>query len=150
MKPKNVKDIVYVGLQLLLLLLFIIDIPIYTLPNILPDFIYGFLSAIALAIFISSILKLNKNLSPYPSPKTHSKLITSGMFKYIRHPIYTALILGFLSWSLYKSSLFQLCVSLALIIVFYFKSKYEEQLLINKFEDYKSYKNNTGRFLPKL
>ncbi|RRO16421.1 methyltransferase family protein [Flavobacteriaceae bacterium 14752] len=149
MKPKSLKDIVFVGLQFLLLIAFIIDIQIYTLPDILPDFVYGFLSAIALAIFISSILKLNTNLSPFPSPKTNSKLITSGIFKYIRHPIYTALILGLLSWSLYKNSLFQLCTTLALIVLFYFKSKFEEQQLLKKFPRYKSYMKSSGRFLPK-
>ena len=150
MRPKTTKDILFVGLQFVLFFAFVIDVKIYTLPRLVPDFVFGICLALAIVIFVSSILKLNTNLSPFPSPKTHSKLITTGIFKYIRHPIYTALILGLLSWSLYKNSLFQLCVALALIILFYFKSKYEEQQLQHKFPNYKRYKQNTGRFLPKL
>lgn len=150
MRPKSKKDILFVGLQFLLFLAFIIDIQFYTLPVFLPDFIYGVLSAIALVIFVYSILELNKSLSPFPSPKENSKLVTTGIFKFIRHPIYSSLILGLLSWSLYKQSAYQLCILLILIVLFYFKSKYEESQLMHKFENYKAYKSTTGRFFPKL
>lgn len=150
MKPKSLKDIVFVGLQLLLFVAFIIDIEVYELPQILPDTIYGFLTAGATAIFIFSISQLNKNLSPFPSPKTDSSLVTSGLFKYIRHPIYISILLGIMIWSLYQHSLYQLIISFVLLIVFYFKSKYEEQQLLKRFPEYKSYMSKTGRFLPRI
>lgn len=150
MKPKSLKDIVFVGLQLLLFVAFIIDIEVYHLPQILPDAIYGILSGLAVAIFILSISQLNKNLSPFPSPKTDSTLVTSGLFKYIRHPIYSSILLGLMVWSLYQHSLYQLIISVVLLILFYFKSKYEEQQLISKFKDYKVYMKQAGRFLPKI
>lgn len=150
MRPKSLKDIVFVGLQFILLLAFIIDFQIYTLPEILPHFIYGIFSASALSILILSVFQLNTNLSPFPSPKSHSNLVTSGIFKYIRHPIYTGLLLGLLSWSLYKNSLFQLCITMVLMVLFYYKSKYEEKQLLKKFPEYKSYMSKTGRFLPRI
>ncbi|NBC57151.1 MAG: DUF1295 domain-containing protein [Bacteroidetes bacterium] len=150
MRPKTKKDLLFVGLQFLLFFAFIIDVKFYTLPPVLPDFVLGICLALASVIFVLSILVLNTNLSPFPSPKTDSKLITHGIFKYVRHPIYTSIMLGLLSWSLYKNSFFQLCITLILIVLFYFKSKYEEAQLQHKFPNYKRYKQNTGRFLPKL
>ncbi len=150
MKPKSKKDIVFVGLQFLLFLVFVIDFQVYTLPNILPDAICGIFSGLALGLLVLSIFQLNTNLSPFPSPKLDSRLVTSGIFKYVRHPIYTSLIIGLLSWSLYNNSMFQLFISLVLMVLFYYKSKYEEEELIKKFPDYKSYMNDTGRFFPKF
>lgn len=150
MKPKTTKDIVFVGLQFFLFLAFIVDVEVYTLPDLLPDFIYGVLLALAIGLFVLSILQLNTNLSPFPSPKTQSELITSGIFKFIRHPIYSSLIIGLVSWSLYQHSTYQLGISIILIVLFYFKSDYEERLLMQKFENYHSYKQKTGRFFPKL
>lgn len=150
MRPKTKKDILFVGLQFILFIAFIIDVNIYKLPQLLPDFILGILLAIAIVIFVLSILELKTNLSPFPSPKTQSQLVKTGIFNFIRHPIYTSLILGLLSWSLYQHSLYQICISSILIILFYFKSVYEEQLLMQKFKDYHTYKQETGRFFPKL
>lgn len=150
MLPKTNKDIIFVALQLVLFIAYIIDIKIYALPQVLPDAVYGFLTAGATAIFILSILQLNKNLSPFPSPKTNSELVENGIYKYIRHPIYTAIIFGLLVWSLYQNSLFQLLISISILILFYFKSKYEEQQLLKKFPEYKSYMSRTGRFLPRI
>lgn len=150
MMSKTKKDILFVGIQVVLFLAFILEIEIYFLPQIVPDFILGLLLAIAIAIFVFSIFELKSNLSPFPSPKQKSNLVTSGIFKFIRHPIYTALILALLSWSLYQHSLYQICISIVLIGLFYFKSIYEEQLLAQKFEEYMTYKQNTGRFFPKL
>lgn len=150
MIPKTKKDILFVGLQFLLFIGFVLDIELFELPKLLPDFISGILIAICISIFIISLLQLNKNLSPFPSPKINSQLVKNGIYKYIRHPIYTALFFGMLVWSLYQQSFYQLLISILILILFYFKSKYEEKLLCKKFEEYKHYMKNSGRFLPKL
>lgn len=150
MIPKTKKDILFVGLQFLLFIGFVLDIELFDLPKLLPDFISGILIAICISIFIISLLQLNKNLSPFPSPKIDSQLVKNGIYKYIRHPIYTALFFGMLFWSLYQQSFYQLLISFSILILFYFKSKYEEKLLSEKFEDYKDYMKVSGRFLPKI
>ena len=45
--------------------------------------------AFGLSLMALAALQLNRNLSPFPSPKKKSRLITSGAYKYVRHPIYT-------------------------------------------------------------
>jgi len=50
----------------------------------------------------------------------------------------------------YTASYPRLAVTALLFILFHYKSRYEEQMLIEKFPGYVDYKLNTGRFLPKL
>lgn len=97
-----------------------------------------------------SVLQLNKNLTVFPTPKTDSELITFGMYKLSRHPIYTGLILFTFGYAFYKVSFLKLVIALILLLLFYFKTNYEEQQLLQKFSDYKEYKKKINRFFPKL
>jgi protein-S-isoprenylcysteine O-methyltransferase Ste14 len=99
-------------------------------------------------IIILALLQLNKNLSPFPTPKNNTTLLQNGLYKYIRHPIYTGIILFFTGYSVYQNSFYKLGISLLLVILFYFKSNYEELRLEQKFPDYVNYKNKTGKFFP--
>lgn len=95
-------------------------------------------------------LQLNRNLSPFPVPKKDGELVQSGLFRYMRHPIYTGILLLLGGYGVYDASLYKLWVAVALWVLFYFKSSFEEQLLEEKFPEYKNYKKKVGRFWPKL
>ena len=98
----------------------------------------------------SSILNLNENLSPFPSPKSNSSLISTGIYRYIRHPIYAGILLSMMGYALYLMSVFKLFITLVLWIVFYFKSNLEERLLQKSvLVEYKDYMEMTGRFFPR-
>jgi len=145
------KDIFFVAVQFFLFGLFLFNL------NSLSFGVSDVLQLIGSAVFLIgmlivflSVLKLNRNLSVFPTPKKDGILIETGLYKYIRHPIYTGIIVAALGFSVYSGSGFRLIVTLLLLVLFYFKSKYEEQKLTNVFSDYKAYMNRTGRFLPKL
>lgn len=108
------------------------------------------ISIIGVLVFIISLLQLNKNLSPFPTPKSNSLLIQSGLYKYIRHPIYTGILLSFGGYSFYSVSLYRMIITILLLLLFIIKSAYEEKKLIEKFSGYHTYKAKTGRFFPKL
>lgn len=150
MKLKT-KDFIFVGIQFLLFLIYVFKIKLFnfSLPNFL-NVVFLIVSIIGFLIVIVALLQLNKNLSPFPTPKSNSELIQTGLYKYIRHPIYTGIILMTFGYGLYSNSSFKLIISIALLILFYFKSYYEESLLIKKYLNYTAYKNNTGRFFPKF
>ncbi len=105
--------------------------------------------AIGMVIVFFGILNLNENLTPFPSPKSNSSLISTGIYRYIRHPIYAGILLAMLSYALFLLSVFKLMVTVVLWIVFYYKSSFEEHLLKERFVDYKEYMEKTGRFFPK-
>jgi protein-S-isoprenylcysteine O-methyltransferase Ste14 len=150
MKLKT-KDFIFVGIQFLLFLIYVFEIKLFnfSLPTFL-NTIFLIISIIGLLIIIVALLQLNKSLSPFPTPKFNSELIQTGLYKYMRHPIYTGIILMTFGYGLYTNSLFKIFISIALLILFYFKSSYEESMLLRKYLDYSEYKKTTGRFTPKF
>lgn len=144
------KDIAYVVVQTVLFMAFVFDIQFLSINSyyflILSGIILLFLGA---GIAGVALLQLNTNLSPFPTPKTNSKLITHGIYKYIRHPIYTGILFLGIGGSLVTASVYRILITLLLFVLFYFKSNYEEKQLLKKFIDYSEYKKTSGRFLPK-
>ncbi|MFA7616772.1 MAG: isoprenylcysteine carboxylmethyltransferase family protein [Moheibacter sp.] len=150
MKPDQ-KDIFFVAIQFFLFGLFFFNLNSlnFGVSDVL-QLLGSVVFVIGMLIVFLSVLKLNRNLSVFPTPKKDGKMIETGLYKYIRHPIYTGIVVAGLGFSVYSESGFRLIVTLLLLVLFYFKSKYEEQKLIDVFSDYKDYMKRTGRFLPKL
>ena len=104
---------------------------------------------LGIVVIVFGIISLNENITPFPTPKKGSDLISNGIYSYIRHPIYTGIFLSMLAYALYSGSGFRLVVSGLMLLVFYFKSDYEESLLMERYKRYRTYKQKTGRFFPK-
>lgn len=147
MKRIAEKDIAYVTVQVLLLLLYlfpIVDWP-FAISNIVRDVTIVF-ALIGVIIFLVAMLQLNSNLTPFPTPKVQGTLIQSGIYKYIRHPIYSGIIIFTVFYSIFSQSTWRAGIGLALWILFYFKSEYEEGLLKERYKEYAAYREKTGRF----
>jgi len=111
--------------------------------------IFGLITSIVgLTIIAIAVLQLNRNLSPFPSPKAGSQLITSGLYSIVRHPIYLGIIVLFLGYTLYTASWFRLALTILISALFYYKSTYEESLLMQKFETYRVYRKSTSKIFP--
>jgi protein-S-isoprenylcysteine O-methyltransferase Ste14 len=143
------KDYILVGIQLLLMLMILL---VTQKPeHILPSFIRyaGALFLIASFIFGSmAVIQMNRHISALPSPKSGSVLLQSGVYRFIRHPMYSALSLAGFSYGLLESDTYKLILSLLLLLFFEIKSQYEETRLIEFFQEYKDYKSRTGKFFP--
>lgn len=150
MKPTT-KDFLFVAIQFGLFLAYLFDfkaLHMYFLPGFVNN-IGLVIALIGTLVLIAALLQLHTNLSPFPSPKSSAQLVQTGLYKYIRHPIYTGILAVALGYGLYIGSGFKILVTIALYVLFYFKSVYEEQQLLAFFTEYKTYKACTGRFLPK-
>ena len=95
---------------------------------------------IAFIIMLVAIKDLGRNLSPFPSPKNNSNLVTKGIYRFTRHPMYYSLI--FVSFGVFitKLSIYYLFLSISLGLLIKFKIALEEQYLKNKFKNYLLYK----------
>ena len=102
----------------------------------------GFLIiTIAFIILLVAIKDLGGNLSPFPRPNNNSILVTKGIYRFMRHPMYYSLI--FISFGVFiiKLSIYYLFLSISLGLIIKFKIALEEQYLKNKFKNYFLYKN---------
>jgi protein-S-isoprenylcysteine O-methyltransferase Ste14 len=144
------KDILLVSTQFLLFSIYMLDLDWSLGVSHLIKMMGLIISILGLVVIILSILQLNKNLTPFPTPKDNSVLIENGMYKLVRHPIYSGLILLFVGYGVYQNSLYKVIITFLLLLLFHFKTKYEEQQLQNKFSQYNLYKSKTGKFFPKF
>ena len=144
------KDILYVLVQFFLFALYFIDWDLFDFqfPNWLRYSAIFFL-VMGGIIILFGILSLNENLSIFPSPKKNGSLISSGVYGYVRHPIYSGIIISMASYSIYAVSPIKFMIAGVMIVVLYFKSSFEEQKLMESFTGYEKYMNKTGRFFPK-
>lgn len=89
-------------------------------------------------------LKLNAS----PKPNDSAKLVTNGVYAYIRHPIYSSFIQMSFGIAFLIGTSGSILIAITSLIFYDFKSRYEEKLLIQKYPDYSPYKKRTGRFIP--
>jgi protein-S-isoprenylcysteine O-methyltransferase Ste14 len=78
-----------------------------------------------------------------------SKLVTTGIFKYIRHPLYSSLL--FLTWGIFfkNATLSLSIVSLISTFFLFITAWHDEKECIQFFgEEYKAYMKKTKRFVP--
>lgn len=143
-----VTDYAFVSIQFCLFFCFLFDFNYSLNAIVLVQNIGLFFALLGLLIILLAIFQLNKNLSPFPTPKDNATLLEAGVFKWMRHPIYTGIMLLSFAYSVYQNSLYKLGISLLLLVLFYYKSNYEEARLEQKFPNYKEYKSKTNRFIP--
>ena len=70
------------------------------------------------------------------------------MYRWVRHPIYSGLLLASTGWSIKSGGRRQLLLSAALLALLRYKSAFEEHALRNRFTGYDHYTRSTPRFIP--
>jgi len=77
------------------------------------------------------------------------QLITHGIYRFARHPIYLGAIMGCIGVPVYVSSLYGLLTMSALIPIVLNRIRIEERLLTDEFGDaYRTYKEATSKLIP--
>jgi protein-S-isoprenylcysteine O-methyltransferase Ste14 len=142
--PNRTKSLLLVLLQFIFIYLLGTSI---TFENIsLLAFAFIFLSILLLAWAIMTMRKSRLNI--LPDPHTNAILISNGPYRFIRHPMYTAILLGSSGLLFSQFTWFRLLIVVALAIVLVVKLTWEEKMLSHKFENYKQYRKQTYRLIP--
>jgi protein-S-isoprenylcysteine O-methyltransferase Ste14 len=77
------------------------------------------------------------------------KLITNGIYSRMRHPLYTALILGLVGFVIFNPTYTHLVHAICMLIYLFIGIRYEEKRLIARFGDkYRRYKEQTPMLFP--
>ncbi|MGM0565990.1 MAG: methyltransferase family protein [Bacteroidota bacterium] len=105
------------------------------------------IAGITLGLYAIYIMRPG-NFNIRPVVKETGVLITHGPYKFIRHPMYTSILLALTPLLIDHFTLFRFIVMLILTINLVIKLRYEEGLLTAHFSDYPDYMKATNRMIP--
>jgi len=88
------------------------------------------------------------NFNIQPKMKENAKLITTGIYAYIRHPMYLSVLLMMLGVFIGSPSIVEALFLLLLAIVLVLKAKREESIWLKETKEYVEYKKRTKLFIP--
>jgi protein-S-isoprenylcysteine O-methyltransferase Ste14 len=101
-----------------------------------------------LVLAVRGAIDLGGALTPLPKPRNGAELVETGVYRYVRHPIYGGLILAAFGWALAQASIVAVILALVLAAFLYVKSVREEAWLSQRFPTYAAYRARTRRLLP--
>jgi len=118
-----------------------------------PDWLrwIGFVLGLASLGFWSwTQVALGKEWSPQLQLREEHRLVTTGPYTWIRHPLYTAMLGYGTSLALVTANWVFIVLAVAVIAGLVARVPKEEQMMINEFgEEYKAYMQRTGRFFQR-
>jgi len=108
----------------------------------------GFLCVVGIYWLFSSI---GSGITPTSATRQEHKLVTSGPYRWVRHPLYTVGSSMFIAFGMMADNWFIAALGVLAFIGMVIRTPKEEANLIEKFGDeYQEYMKHTGRFFPKL
>jgi protein-S-isoprenylcysteine O-methyltransferase Ste14 len=103
------------------------------------------------AAFITALLLARSAHFVVAHEERPDHVVSTGAFRYIRHPLYLASILTYFGLAVSTASLASLAVFVAILAFYDFIAAYEEKLLEVKMgQAYIEYKKKTGKWLPRI
>lgn len=108
------------------------------LVSIIVFFIAGYLAKTSLKIVFGEV-------------RDKPEIINTSVYQYVRHPMYLAVILLFLSFLIFKFSLAGFIIWIIAVSFYHFIANFEEKLLFEKFGDeYEKYRQAVPMWIPKF
>ena len=104
-------------------------------------------AAVALGVWAVLTVRLDK-VQIVPDPHPDAQLVRSGPYRWIRHPMYAAVLLGALALVLAQPTPVRWGLWLILLADLLIKLHYEERLLAQHFAGYEDYQAESKRLVP--
>ncbi len=95
--------------------------------------------------------RLGRALTPTPVPIAGAGLRTTGAYRFVRHPIYSAVLLMVLGYVVAIGSAWSAAGAVVLLVFFVLKSRWEDGLLHEQYGDeWTAWAARTGALIPRL
>ena len=99
-------------------------------------------------LLLAGLVYLGNGLTPLPYPKAEGKLIQTGPYSLVRHPMYSGGLLLGAGWALYVQGWLTLGYVAVLFVFLDVKSRREERWLAERFPVYAAYQRRVRKLVP--
>ena len=139
----------FVGMQAVLIaaIVFLPGGSDWTAPRWL-DTAAGILELLGIVVAGASLVTLGRSVSPLPTPVPGGTLRTQGLYRMVRHPVYSGLFAFAVGSTIRSGSLAVVLAAAGLIALLTAKARWEERRLCDRYPGYASYAARTPRFIP--
>ena len=125
------------------LLLFVSD-----LAAVLGKWYFWVIVVLSLAWMVSSQIQLGRSYSSFTRPRPPAVFVSRGVYRFVRHPIYTGLLSAGLAFVVSSPTGIVATTYLALVLVTNARAGIEEQMLSDRYPEYTEYRTHTKRYIP--
>ena len=109
------------------------------------------IGVLGVALFAWMFRHLGLNVTSTSMPRAAATLVTTGPYRWIRHPMYSAALILIVASTLLTANIIVAACGVIMFVLMAARSRVEEERLIAKFgEAYRAYQRSTGKFLPHL
>ena len=139
----KLKSAVFVAIQVLALVYLALTGPWLAPPSLV------WLEIMAIYLATWAFLRFDlRQLRIAPDPAHGARLITHGPYRWIRHPMYSSVLLLTLAVVLSHPTVARVVAWLVLLADLLAKLRYEEVLLARRFPEYSQYRKRTKKLIP--
>jgi protein-S-isoprenylcysteine O-methyltransferase Ste14 len=122
-----------------------------------PDETHSWRQTISVLVAVAGVLlltfgtfRLGRNLTPFPRPKAAGTLVTTGVYRIVRHPIYSGIVFLAVASAVRAPTVLVLPLPVMVFLFFDAKARFEEKWLVQRFTDYPAYQVRTAKLIPWL
>jgi protein-S-isoprenylcysteine O-methyltransferase Ste14 len=108
------------------------------------------IAAFGVLLAVWAARHLGDGLTATPLPNGKVELVTTGPYRFMRHPMYSAVALQAGGGALALGSFASLGACGCLVVLLAFKARWEEARLVEAFPGYAGYRDVTPSFLPRI
>jgi protein-S-isoprenylcysteine O-methyltransferase Ste14 len=120
-------------------------------PTATTYFIGAAIVALGLCFAVWARVELGRNWSATVTVKEHHELIRSGPYRYVRHPIYTGLLLGYGGSAIARGEWRGVLAVVIVLVALWRKLRLEERWMLETFGDaYRRYRGEVRALIPFL
>jgi protein-S-isoprenylcysteine O-methyltransferase Ste14 len=93
---------------------------------------------------------LGESFTPFPKPVDGATQVARGPYRFVRHPIYSGIVMSAAGWALAWNSIAGALLALSLLAFFDMKARREERWLESAYPGYAGYRRRTRKLVPFL